>query len=93
VFLYVQPALFDPPEGHAVIGELTVALVGGTWSVGGTIRSLSTLEPLALTALPGQQDAQGRETAGEFLAELLDVLAELHEPGPFGATSASSDAG
>lgn len=82
MYLYVQPAMFTPDGGHAVMGTMNVALVDGQWSVSGSIFSLTTLEPLAITALPGQQDCEGRLTASAFLAELLQTLEELHT-GPF----------
>lgn len=93
MYLYVQPALFSCDGPPPIIGEVVVALVDGQWSVGGSVRSLTSLEPLAMTALPGQQEAEGRQTACAFLSELLDVLEELHAGGPFRPTSGGACAG
>lgn len=81
--LYVQPRMFDDGGACPTMSQLSVVAAGGTWSVGGQVVDLGSLEPLAITALPGQQPLQARAEAHAFLDELLDVMADLGRSGPF----------
>lgn len=81
--LYVQQSMFESYSPTACIGELTLGLVDGTLSVGGSVRNLVTLEPLALSCTPGLVGIDARQEAHEWLDELLEVLAEVsHQPFP-----------
>lgn len=81
--LYVQPRMFTTDGPCPVLAQLSVALVDGSWSVGASVVDLASLEPLAITAGPGQQDVPGREEAHAMLDELLDVAASLGQLEPF----------
>lgn len=81
--LYVQPRMFDDGGACPTMAQLSVCSVSGIWSVGGQVVDLASLEPLAITALPGQQPLDARAEAHAFLDELLDVMAELGQAGPF----------
>lgn len=81
--LYIQPRLFTSVGPFPTLSQLTVACTDDTWSVGAQVIDLSSLEPLAITALPGQQALEARDEALDFLRELLDVQAELSGFGPF----------
>lgn len=81
--LYVQPRMFADGGACPTMSQLTVCSVSGVWSVGGQVVDLASLEPLAITALPGQQPLDARAEAHAFLDELLDVMADLGQAGPF----------
>lgn len=81
--LYVQPRMFDDGGACPTMSQLSLCSVSGVWSIGGQIIDLASLEPLAITALPGQTPVQARAEAHQFLDELLDVMAELAGLGPF----------
>lgn len=91
--LYLQPSMFTADEAPPLLGELTVALVDGTYALGASVHHLVTLEPVAITAEPGLRDVDERAEAHAALDVLLDALEQLHQGGPFRATSGASDAG
>lgn len=81
--LYVQPRLFEDGGACPTMSQLSLCSVSGVWSLGAQIIDLASLEPLAVTALPGQTPMEARQEAHEFLDEILDVMAELAGLGPF----------
>lgn len=85
--LHLQPSMFAPDEVPPMLGQLNVALVDGTWSLGASVHHLVTLEPVAITAEPGLRDVDERAEAHAALDVLLDALELLHQGDPFRATS------
>jgi len=74
--------MFTQEEAPPLLGELQVALVDGTWSLGASVHDLATLLPLAITAEPGLRDVDERAEAHAALDVLLDALEQLHRPTP-----------
>ena len=81
--LYVQQSMFSGELSTPCLADLNVAAVEGSWSIGLRVTNLSTLEPIAITALPGQKPIKSRQVAHEALDELLNVLEEVSKSGPF----------
>lgn len=81
--LYVQPRMFATDGPCPTMATLNVATVDGVWTIGATVIDLASLEPLAITATPGQQALDARADAHAFLDDLLDVQLELGALGPF----------
>jgi hypothetical protein len=79
---HVQDRLFLSALSSPCLGELTVACVDGSWSLGGRVMDLVTLAPIAITAGPALEPATHRSEAHEWLDELLDVL-EQQSGAPF----------
>lgn len=83
VDLDVQPALFPPGPDHPVFCELTLTLADGAFSLGASVRSLSTLELLAHTTTLRPEGQDMRSLATAYLEALLRAAEELQAPSPF----------